>query len=163
IEPRLRIRGLFIYMADAAVITLCADGSRLPVAMEADFRALQGAYMKARPPPGEALLVSVEGRITTRASMEESLPPLDTLVVERFISLSPQRSCDRAAGNRPLRGTNWKLVRLGEAAVEVNAGQAEPQLVFASDTLQVSGSGGCNRITGSYTLEGDRIHLGPLA
>jgi heat shock protein HslJ len=95
--------------------------------------------------------------------MEESLPPLDTLVVERFLNLSSQGSCGRAAGNRPLRGTYWKLVRLGDAPVEVTAGQAEPQLVFASDALQVSGSGGCNRITGGFTLEGNRVHLGPLA
>ena len=121
IEPRLNVRGLFIYMADAAVITLCADGSRVPVAMEGDFRALQAAYMKARPAPGQALLASVEGRIAIRPSMEESLPPLDTLVVERFISLSPQGSCDRASGNRPLRGTYWKPLRLGEAPVEVSA------------------------------------------
>ena len=162
IEPRLNVSGLFIYMADAAVITLCADGSRMPVAMEGDFPALQAAYMKERP-LGKALLASVEGRIATRPSMEESLPPLDTLVVERFISLSAQGRCERAAGNHPLRGTYWKLVRLGEAPAEMRAGQAEPHLVFASDALQVSGSGGCNRITGAFTLEGDRVHLGPLA
>ena len=95
--------------------------------------------------------------------MEESLPPRDTLVVERFISVSAQGSCGRTSHNPPLRGTNWKLVHLGEAPAEVSAGQAEPQLVFASDALQVSGSGGCNRITGGFTLEGDRMHLGPLA
>src|SRR5262245_1381599 len=33
IEPRLALTGMFIYMADAASITLCADGARLPVAM----------------------------------------------------------------------------------------------------------------------------------
>jgi copper homeostasis protein (lipoprotein) len=163
IEPHLKINGLFIYMADAAVITLCDDGSRLPVAMEGDFRALQAAYMKARPPPGQALLANVEGRIVTRPNMEESLPPRDTLVVERFISVSPQGSCARAPGNPALRGTAWKLVRLGEAPVQVSAGQDAPHLVFASDTLQVSGSGGCNRITGSFTLEGDQMRLGPLA
>lgn len=93
IEPRLEVSGLFTYMADAAVITLCAEGSRLPVAMEGDFRALQAAYMKEQPPLGKALLVRIKGRIATRPSMEESLPPRDTLVVERFISLSPHGSC----------------------------------------------------------------------
>ena len=163
IEPRLKVSGLFIYMADAAVIKLCADGSRLPVAMEGAFRALQAAYRKARPALGEPLLASVEGRIALRPSMEESLPPQDTLVVEHFISLSRHGNCGGVTSNRPLRGTNWKLVRLGGAPVEVSAGQAEPQLVFASDALQVSGSGGCNRITGAFTLENDRLHLGPLA
>jgi copper homeostasis protein (lipoprotein) len=104
IEPRLKVSGMFIYMADTAVIMLCADGSRLPVAMEGDFRALQAAYLKARPPLGKALLASVEGRIATRPSMEESLPPQDTLVVERFIRLSPQGSCGGASGNRARRG-----------------------------------------------------------
>jgi copper homeostasis protein (lipoprotein) len=163
IEPQLKISGLFVYMADAAVITLCADNSRLPVAMEGDFRALQAAYQKARPSPGEALLATVEGRIASRPSMEESLPPRDTLLVERFISLSPHASCGGARHSPPLRGTSWKLVRLGETPVQVSAGQAEPQLVFATDTLQVSGSGGCNRVAGGFTLEGDRLHLGPLA
>ena len=93
IEPHLKVSGLFIYMADAAVITLCADGNRLPVAMEGDFRALQAAYQKARPAPGEALLASVKGRIASRPSMEETLPPQDTLVVERFINVSPHGSC----------------------------------------------------------------------
>jgi copper homeostasis protein (lipoprotein) len=105
IEPRLKISGLFIYMADAAVITLCADGSRLPVAMEGDFRALQAAYMQARRALGEALLASVEGRIALRPSMEESLPPRDTLVVERFISVSQHGSCGPAPDNRPSRDT----------------------------------------------------------
>jgi copper homeostasis protein (lipoprotein) len=100
IEPRLKLSGLFIYMADAAVITLCADGTRLPVAMEGDFRALQAAYQKARPAPGEALLASVEGRIAVRPSMEESLPPQDTLVVERFISLSRHGSCGGTSDNQ---------------------------------------------------------------
>jgi copper homeostasis protein (lipoprotein) len=97
IEPRLKVSGLFIYMADAGVITLCADGSRLPVAKEGDFRALEAAYLKARPALGEALLASVEGRIASRPSMEETLPPQDTLVVERFISLSRHGNCGRAA------------------------------------------------------------------
>lgn len=52
----------------------------------------------------KALLASVEGRIATRPSMEESLPPQDTLVVERFIRLSPQGSCGGTTGNHALRG-----------------------------------------------------------
>lgn len=118
IEPRLEVSGLFTYMADAAVITLCADGSRLPVAMEGDFRELQAAYMKAQPPLGKALLARVEGRIATRPSMEESLPPQDTLVVERFISLSPQGSCERISSSRatPCRSAAAEVATASRAA-----------------------------------------------
>jgi copper homeostasis protein (lipoprotein) len=135
IEPRLKVSGLFIYMADAAVITLCADGSRLPVAMEGDFRALQAAYMKARPPLGKALFASIEGRIATRPSMEESLPPLDTLVVERFLSLSPQGSCGRASTSPSARrfGGETKQLR------RVSSSTVPAQVVPDSDQGPTSG------------------------
>jgi copper homeostasis protein (lipoprotein) len=54
IEPRLVLTGMFTYMADAATINLCADSGRLPVAMEADYKALESAYLKERQQPGQA-------------------------------------------------------------------------------------------------------------
>jgi copper homeostasis protein (lipoprotein) len=69
------LTGMFVYMADAATITLCADGRRLPVAMEAEYKALEAAYQKARRQPGEALLVNLEGRIASRPSAEVGGPP----------------------------------------------------------------------------------------
>jgi copper homeostasis protein (lipoprotein) len=84
IEPQLRLTGMFTYLADAAVITLCADGRQLPVAMENDYIALERAYLQAYISPGQPGLVSVDGLITQRPSMEESQPPRPTLVVERY-------------------------------------------------------------------------------
>ncbi len=75
LEPRLVLTGMFTYMADAASITLCADGGRLPVAMEADYKALEAAYLKERQQPGQALLVSLEGLIALRPSVEANRPP----------------------------------------------------------------------------------------
>lgn len=82
IEPRLALTGMFTYMADAATITLCADGGRLPVAMEADYKALEAAYLKERRQPGQAQRVSLEGLIAPRPSMEAHQPPRLTLVVK---------------------------------------------------------------------------------
>jgi NlpE C-terminal OB domain len=45
-EPRQARTGMFTYMADAAVVQLCADGARLPVAMEGDYQALEAAYWR---------------------------------------------------------------------------------------------------------------------
>ena len=39
--------------------------------------------------------------------------------------------------------------------------QATPSIQFAAK--QVSGSAGCNRFSGSYTVDGDRMSFGPLA
>jgi uncharacterized lipoprotein YbaY/uncharacterized lipoprotein NlpE involved in copper resistance len=106
IEPRLLLTGMFTYLADAAGISLCVDGQRLPVAMEGDYKALEAAYRDAVPRPGQPLLVNLEGLIAPRPSMEESRPPEATLVIERFIAVWPDRSCDTALADRPPAGTS---------------------------------------------------------
>ena len=59
--------------------------------------------------------------------------------------------------------TEWTLVRLGEQPVTTGNQQRSPNLKLSSADKRVSGSGGCNRFTGSYTLEGDRLKFGQLA
>jgi len=95
IDPRLHLAGMFRYLADAATIRLCATGARLPVAMEADYRRLERAYLKAQPAgrTGQPLLVNLEGLITNRPSAEPGQPPQRTLVVERFVGVHPGRGC----------------------------------------------------------------------
>ncbi len=163
IEPRLMLTGMFTYLADAASITLCVDGQRLPVAMGGDYRALEAAYRKAKPEPGQPLLVSLEGLITHRPSMEEGRPAQMTLVVERFISVWPRETCGNGLVDSPLRGTYWKLVRLGDNPVAAAMEQRKAHLVFAADGLQVAGSDGCNRLSGSFELDGERLRFGRMA
>lgn len=62
----------------------------------------------------------------------------------------------------PLRGTYWKLVRLLGQPVLVADNQREPHLVFGNDRLRVTGSGGCNRLSGGFELAGDTLRLGQL-
>ena len=165
VEPRLPLTGMFTYLADAATITLCIDGQRLPVAMEGDYKALETAYLQASPPqqPGQPLLTSLEGLITQRPSMEEGRPAQTTLVVERFVGVWPRESCGNTLADSPLRGTYWKLVRLGDNPVAAATKQREGHLVFAADALRVSGSSGCNRVFGGFTLDGDRLSFGHMA
>jgi copper homeostasis protein (lipoprotein) len=163
IEPRLALTGMFTYMADAATITLCADGGRLPVVMEADYKALEAAYLKERQQPGQALLVSLEGLIAPRPSMEANRPPRLSLVVERFINIWPRETCGNPLADSPLRNTYWKLVRLNDTPVQVAERQREPHLIFAHDQLRLSGGGGCNRLTGNFELDGDKLRLRGMA
>ncbi len=163
IEPRLLLTGMFTYLADAATITLCADNQRLPVAMEGDYKTLEAAYLKAEPQPGQPLLASVEGLITQRPSMEEGRPPRSTLVVDRFIAVQPRERCGNTLADSPLRGTIWKLVRMGDTPVAAVPKQRQAHLIFAADALRVSGSGGCNRVTGAFSLDGDRLRFGRMA
>jgi putative lipoprotein len=62
-----------------------------------------------------------------------------------------------------LENTYWKLTHLGATAVAVVAHQPEPHFMLHQDVKRVSGSGGCNRLTGTYELEGHRLAFSGLA
>lgn len=69
-----------------------------------------------------------------------------------------------AGATAPLRGTRWRLVELEGAAPAPGASvEREPYLLLETDTTSASGSTGCNRFSGRFTLTGDRLRLGPLA
>jgi len=60
-----------------------------------------------------------------------------------------------------LEGPVWRLRALGDRdAAATGAGQA---VTAQFESGRISGTSGCNRYTGSYTLEADRVVLGPLA
>jgi putative lipoprotein len=65
--------------------------------------------------------------------------------------------------NEPLENTHWKLVRLGDTVVNVAEQQREPHLIFHPASRRVGGSGGCNRLTGSYERTDDRVAFGQMA
>lgn len=67
------------------------------------------------------------------------------------------------AGNEPLENTYWKLILLGEQPVTAVANQLEAHFILHPADKRVSGSGGCNRFTGGYALEGDRLRFGRMA
>jgi putative lipoprotein len=60
-----------------------------------------------------------------------------------------------------LENTYWKLTQLGGAPV--TGTQTESHLVLDSATRRVTGSGGCNRLTGGYQVNGDRLRLSQTA
>lgn len=63
----------------------------------------------------------------------------------------------------PLVGTTWTLTSIasGDVVTSVVSG-TEVTVEFADDET-VSGSAGCNRFSGTYTVAGDRLSFSPLA
>lgn len=63
----------------------------------------------------------------------------------------------------PLVGTTWTLssIAAGDAVTSVVSG-TEITSAFAADE-SLSGSAGCNRFSGTYTVAGDRLSISPLA
>jgi hypothetical protein len=88
-----KMRGLFTYMADAAAFSDCDTGARLPVAMEAGYLELERGYLEARSEPGAPLLVTFEGRVELRPSMEGDVE-VETVIVERFGAVWPGEDCE---------------------------------------------------------------------
>lgn len=176
IEPRLHLLGMFSYLADAARIRLCATGASLPVAMEGDYRRLEQAYLKALPAgaAGRPLLVNLEGLIANRPSAEPGRGPERTLVVERFVGVHPGKGCRQASATAPshaplarpeLRGTLWRLQALqdGPTPTLLKPPGKAAELQLAADSERVSGSSGCNRLMGSFQLNGEQVRFSRLA
>jgi heat shock protein HslJ len=67
------------------------------------------------------------------------------------------------SASNPLAGTQWQMQDYAGATgfVTVLKG-AVPTIEFGKDD-QVSGTGGCNDYTGTYTVDGDALTFGPLA
>lgn len=81
-------------------------------------------------------------------------PPLVRLAQAALIEVAVPALPDVVA---PLRGTYWRLVELDGRLVEPASGARPAHLQFALDENRVAGSGGCNRISGGFALEGDGL------
>ncbi|MGY6217528.1 META domain-containing protein [Methylolobus aquaticus] len=106
--------------------------------------------------------VTHEGRLLfTTTRMYPVLTPTSggtvELMMER-VSLTQDHKPDRSLAN-----TYWKLTELNGGPVKVLPQQREPHLILQSEQQRLAGSGGCNRLLGSYTLQGASIAFGQVA
>ncbi len=155
------MRGMFRYMADAAVFTDCATGQRHPVAMAEDYVALERAYLESRPEPGGEVLVTFNGRIEDRPRMEGD-GTVPTVVVERHGGAWPGETCGSPGLTEALENTYWKLTRLGDRPVIVHNDHREPHLVLQKEEGRAVATGGCNMAGGAYQLDGERLAFGDM-
>jgi copper homeostasis protein (lipoprotein) len=93
LEPRLPMRGMYNYMADAAVFRECRTQIKMPVAPTQETAALQQAYLGVRKVPGEELLVSLDGQIAMRPGANGGAAR-PTLVVEHLTKVWSGASCE---------------------------------------------------------------------
>jgi copper homeostasis protein (lipoprotein) len=158
-EPA-EMTGLYVYFADAALFTDCADGRRRPVAMEADNTALERAYGTAKHNDGRPLLVRVQGHYAQRPKMEGKGTE-EVLVVDEFKEISGDAECSARADAAVLE-IDWLLQEItGESFVE-GTDLSRARIRLHRDG-KVSGSNGCNRLTGGFELNGDRLTFGRIA
>ena len=160
LEPRLRLRGSFVYFADAARFTECLTGRGYDVAMQGDYLALERAYSATRQEPAEPVIATLDGRLGSAPALEgEGIRP--TLFVERFDQLWPRESCGTPLATAAFTETWWAVARLDGQPVTAEMFQAEPHLVFREAGGRFAGSGGCNRIAGTWRGDATALTLLP--
>jgi copper homeostasis protein (lipoprotein) len=157
-----RLSGHYTYMADAALFTDCASGQRMAVAEEGDNLALQRAYLAARPAPAAPMLITVDARVRPPQVPEGGGQARPVLVVERYVAIAAG-PCGTPYATAALENTYWKLVQLRGRPVDDVERQREAHIVLQPAQRRLAGSGGCNRLVGSYTLAGERLSFGGAA
>lgn len=58
--------------------------------------------------------------------------------------------------------TYWKLILLRDTEIVAGEQQTEPHIIFNAEN-RISGSDGCNRMMGTYTLDGSKLSLSQIA
>jgi copper homeostasis protein (lipoprotein) len=102
----MHLRGMYFFLADAAVLTECQTGRRLPVLLEGDHASLERAYLAGRQHPDEEMLVSLIAAFVERAP-EPGLPLREHLVVEKFEQAMPGKNCAATVQIPPPRLTTF--------------------------------------------------------
>ncbi len=69
--------------------------------------------------------------------------------------------CATGSGAPQLENTTWNLVALD--GVRVSDGVGTPYILLQSAEKRVTGSGGCNRMNGTYVLDRTALTFGPVA
>lgn len=158
----MRLRGMYVYMADAAVFDECLTGKRFPVRLERAHAVLERAYLATRRAPGEPVLVTFEGRFI-EAAAEPGAPVREHVVVERFDRVWPGTSCtSRADGRASLLETYWRPVEIGGKPVAIRAGTREPHFVLSREG-NVRGFTGCNNLMGAFVQAGNSFRFKGIA
>lgn len=62
-----------------------------------------------------------------------------------------------------LAGTRWVLTQLGSERIVLAEGKPEQFITLDSSQQRVAGNAGCNRLVGSYTLQGDQLSFSQMA
>ncbi len=169
-ESARQMRGLYSCMADVGIFRDCETGKRYIVLHEGDNAALENAYLNAEHGIAEPLVVKVLGVVKTVPAVEgQRLERV--LLVERFVAITPYKSC-RSESLEPascgtvsapvIENIKWELVELaGERIEPVNG--VSPGFRLNPQGMSMRGFGGCNRMMGMYELHEDLLHFRNIA
>lgn len=153
----VRLRGMYRETGRHGELQECLSGGVFPVSDAGHGDRLSAAYGKAARDPGEPLLVALQGRLVER----ERGGGEEIVVVEmdRFL---PLEECGGQMRTRVV-GSQWQLRQLAGKPVTGKAADRPPYLVLEPEGQRMQAFSGCNRVGGSYRLEGGTLAFDRLA
>lgn len=151
IDEGFRLNGMFRVTPDGGVFTDCLTGRNLHVLASAAEEQLERAWTDATPARDAALYASMVARFRGETRV----------LAEQFIGLKPGESCPSLpTPAAALRGTEWRVSEIGTEKLEVDARRLLPTITL-DDEGRYTGSTGCNRVAGTYTLDADGLRFAP--
>lgn len=109
--------------------------------------------------PGQRYVVRTGILVDEKLLIARGSPPTVSIMLRKVgAGQAPPPS---PAGTRPLEGTYWRAIELTGKPTPTPESNREAHLVFQAGG-RVSGSDGCNRMTGSYERTGDVVMFGQM-
>jgi len=132
----------------------CASHQVYLIVKEGDFAAL---------PPTVVGESRIDGRIVSflgreRRRFHDVTGDCD-VIVDQFLAIWPEETCQKAGVHTTLDNTYWQLVELNGKPVPLHEGQRETHIILRTQSNQLGGFGGCNKLTGRYEVDGDRVRF----
>jgi len=73
-------------------------------------------------------------------------------------------ACTSVSLDQPIEARTWRLASIdSQPVIPSDDPRQSAQIVFDGGAQRMSGSGGCNRISGSYQRSGAQLKIGPVA
>lgn len=154
-QSRRLIAGAVTRQQGRLVLEICAEGIHTPIAPGSNDTGIAGVLGATDGP----IFVAVLGNILPAQGMM----PTQTLV-ERTLAVFPGENCDRNRSNAVLADTYWRVISLKDVAIKTGRDERESSLIFKSgEQPRVGATVGCNRLSGGYVVEKEKLALSKLA
>ena len=143
IDESFQLDGMFRIGPVAGLFAECVTARTFYLTPSGAEAEMDRAWTEATPGREAQVYASIAGRFTADGE----------LTVERFLGLHRGQTCPPPTPfSASLRDTDWRVAAIDGVPLQVEARRQLPTLTLDDGGIY-SGSTGCNRVSGSYTLD----------
>jgi copper homeostasis protein (lipoprotein) len=158
LEPRVLMEGMYSYVADVPSFEECITGMKFPVSLEQDHLNLKRSYLQNKRDDVEVLKVQIDAVIALKNEGDTDEKKA-TIVVKKFLGISPNGACAPMEVDAALVNTYWKLTTLSNKPINKSDANNKNAYMILSKNSEIKGYSGCNNFGGFYELNIDKIAL----